>query len=252
MAHLPGKFVWFEHYSSAPGAAESFYCSLFRWTVKPMDMGGGGAPYRMLMNGQQGVGGVLPAQHARARSAWMSYLSVADVDASAAAAKAAGATVVMPPTDFGGVGRGATLVDPTGATVSIWNSTEGDPPDVELAPVGAWYWNELWTGDEPKAREFYGRAFGFTFDGVDMGPGGMYYMLMKDGQARGGIARSARKGALSLWLPYVRVENCDASQARAGELGAKVLVPATDIPGTGRFAIVEDPTGAAVAFIHRA
>ena len=249
--YLPGKFVWFEHTSGAPAAAERFYSALFGWKVTPMDMGGG-PPYRMLMNGDQRIGGVQPAASAGARSAWMSYLSVADVDASTAAAKAAGARVVMPPTDFGGVGRGAILVDTTGATLSLWKSTEGDPPDVELAPVGSWYWNELWTGDEAKARDFYGRAFGFTFDGMDMGPDGMYYMLMKDGQARGGIARSARKRALSLWLPYVRVVNCDATQASAVALGAKVLVPATDVPGIGRFAIIEDPTGAAAAFMQMA
>ena len=252
MPHLPGKFVWFEHLSAAPQAAERFYGALFGWKVSPMDMGGG-PPYRMLMNGDQAIGGVLPAPSAAgARGAWMSHLSVADVDASAAAAKAAGAKVVTPPTDFGGVGRGATLVDTTGATMSIWKSTQGDPADEDPPPVGAWYWNELWTGNEAKARDFYGRAFGFTFDGEDMGPGGMYYMLMKDGVARGGIARSQRKGALSLWLPYVRVADCDATQARAGQLGAKVLVPATDIPGIGRFAIIEDPTGAATAFMQKA
>jgi len=246
MAYLHGKFVWFEHHSGKPDVAERFYAALFGWKVAAVDMGGG-APYRMINNGEQGIGGMLASPDKSKRSAWMSYLSVADVDATAAAARAAGAQVVMPPTDFAPMGRGATFVDTTGATVSVWKSNDGDPPDADPTPAGAWAWNELWTPDDAKARQFYGQVFGFGFDGMDMGPGGMYYMLKKDGISRGGLTRSAQPKAPSLWLPYVTVADCDASQAKARELGAKVLVPGTDIPNMGRFAIFEDPTGAAVA-----
>ena len=31
------------------------------------------------------------------------------------------------------------------------------------------------------------------------------------------------------WLPYVRVEDCDRTARKAAELGARTLVPATDI-----------------------
>ena len=53
-------------------------------------------------------------------------------------------------------------------------------------------------------------------------------------------------------LPYVLVAQCDAALAKAVQLGAQQLVPATDIPQIGRFAIVADPTGAAIAFMNRA
>lgn len=246
MPYLHGKSVWFEHQSARPEVAERFYSALFGWRVAAVDMGGG-MPYRMIHNGEQGIGGMLASPDKAKRSAWMSYLSVADVDATAGAARAAGAQVVMPPTDFAPMGRGATFVDPTGATISVWKSNDGDPPDQDPTPAGAWAWNELWTPDDAKARAFYARVFGYDIDAMDMGPGGMYYMLMKDGKARGGLTRSAQAKALSLWLPYVTVADCDASQAKARGLGAKVLVPATDIPNMGRFAILEDPTGAAVA-----
>jgi hypothetical protein len=42
----------------------------------------------------------------------------------------------------------------------------------------------------------------------------------------------------------VAVTDCDASANKVTKLGGKVLVPPTDIPNVGRFAIVQDPQGA--------
>ena len=249
MSYLHGKFVWFEHMSGDTAAASRFYSSLFGWTIGSFDMGG--QNYLMINNGADCIGGFRTAPGG-APSAWMSYLSVADVDASARDAQAAGATMIMPPTDFPPVGRGATLVDPTGGTFSIWKGSQGDAPDVETAPIGSWFWNELWTGDDITARAFYEKAFGYSFDTMDMGPAGTYYILTKDGKPRGGLMKSNKPGSRTLWLPYVLVANCDATLAKARQLGAEVLVPASDIPNVGRFAIVADTTNAAIAFITKA
>ena len=51
------------------------------------------------------------------------------------------------------------------------------------------------------------------------------------------------------WLAYFAVEDCDAKVQKATELGANVMVPAQDIPGVGRFAILIDPLGAVFAII---
>jgi len=45
------------------------------------------------------------------------------------------------------------------------------------------------------------------------------------------------------WLVYFAVADVGASSAKAGELGASVVVPAMDFPG-GRFAVARDPLGA--------
>lgn len=249
MGYLHGKFVWFEHASADSAAASRFYSSLFGWSTENMPMGAG-QPYTMIKNGADGIGGLRSAGPGE-RPAWVSYLSVADVDASANAAVAAGAKVLMPPTDFPPVGRGAALTDPTGAPFSLWKSTQGDPPDVEATPVGHWFWNELWTGDEKKALAFYEKVFGYTHEAMDMGPEGTYYILTRSGKQRAGLTKSAQAGAPPMWLPYVLVARCDATLARALQLGAKELVPATDIPNIGRFAIIADPIGAAVAFMNK-
>jgi predicted enzyme related to lactoylglutathione lyase len=49
------------------------------------------------------------------------------------------------------------------------------------------------------------------------------------------------------WTPYFQVTDCDASTAKAKGLGAQVGVPPTDIPNTGRFAMLADPQGARFA-----
>ncbi len=54
------------------------------------------------------------------------------------------------------------------------------------------------------------------------------------------------------WLVYFAVADCDASVERARTLGANVKVPPSDIPGVGRFAVLEDPQAAAFAIIRLA
>jgi predicted enzyme related to lactoylglutathione lyase len=246
MSYLPGKFVWFEHMSADSATARKFYESLFDWHTEMMPMGG--QRYPMIMNGNDGIGGYGNAK-AGSRSAWLSYLSVTDVDSAHAAALAAGAATVTPPTDYGTVGRGSTITDPTGAMLSLWKSAQGDQPDVQQAPVGAWCWNELWTTDDTKALDFYERTFGYSRDSMDMGPQGTYYMLKRDGVARAGLMRATNSQAGSMWLPYVAVADCDATASRAKALGGQVVHAPSEVPGVGRFAILVDTVGAAVAAI---
>lgn len=250
MPHLPGKFVWFEHVSQDVAKASAFYRSLFGWSIDRVTMGD--QSYDMIMNGADGLGG-LRAGDAGMPSHWASYLSVADVDASFAAAKQAGAQPLLPPTDFGPVGRAAAVSDPTGAAVCLWKGAEGDRPDVDPIPIGDWYWNELWTQDPPRALAFYEKVFGYGRDSMDMGPAGMYYMLNSGDKARAGVFKPSDAKAPPLWVPYVHVADCDASAAKAKQLGAQmIIVPPTDIPGVGRFSVFVDPLGAILGIIRGA
>ena len=53
--------------------------------------------------------------------------------------------------------------------------------------------------------------------------------------------------------PYIHAANCDDAAAKATKLGAKsIMVPPTDIPNIGRFSVIIDPTGAAIAIIKGA
>ncbi|HEY1393146.1 MAG TPA: VOC family protein, partial [Methylibium sp.] len=207
MSYLPGKFVWFEHVSAEPTKARAFYEPLFGWHVERMPMGQ--ASYDMILCGQDGIGGIPPAQ-AGARAHWISYLSVPDVDKAHAKALAAGAKSLQAPTDFAPVGRGAKLSDPTGAAFWVWKSADGDRADAEQAIPGSWAWNELMTQDAKTALAFYEKAFGFTHDTMDMGEQGKYYILKSaDGKGRAGLAQASDPKAPAAWMPYVHVADCD-------------------------------------------
>jgi predicted enzyme related to lactoylglutathione lyase len=248
MSHMPGKFVWFEHVSADTQKARAFYQPLFGWHVEPMPMGE--QSYPMILNGEQGIGGLRSATGGEPAH-WASYLSVHDVDASFRAAVAAGATPLQGPTDFGPVGRGAALRDPTGATFWLWTDAQGDRADPAAVAAGDWTWNELWTPDARKALAFYEAVFGYAHDVMSMGEQGDYLILKSpDGRSRAGIFQTTEPQMPPQWLPYVSVADCDATAADARRLGAlAVPMPPTDIPGVGRFAVLIDPLGATLAVI---
>jgi uncharacterized protein len=249
MAYRYGKFTWFEHVSNDTAKAAQFYERLFGWKLQPLPLGAG--TYLMIQNGGTGIGGLVADVSARAH--WASWISVADVDAAYAAALAAGAKGVLPPSDYADIGRGATFIDPTGARISVWHGREGDREDMDDAPAGDWVWNELSTPDPQKALAFYENVFGYTRHDMDMGEHGKYHTInTNDGRARGGVMRLPEAGMQPMWMPYVRVENADDIASRIAPLGGKLLMPPTDIADVGRIATLVDPLGAALGFIKTA
>jgi predicted enzyme related to lactoylglutathione lyase len=53
-----------------------------------------------------------------------------------------------------------------------------------------------------------------------------------------------QRGIPPNWMPYVGVDSVDQTARQATSLGGKVMAGPQDIPGTGRFAVVQDPQGA--------
>ena len=247
MSYLPGKFVWFEHVSNDIPKARAFYEKLFGWHTEAMPMPGGD-PYSVIHNGAAGIGGYSKAPPG-VPNQWLSYLSVDDVDASYRAALAAGAKSLMAPMDYGSAGRAATLGDPTGGVFSLWKGAQGDPADSAETPVGSWLWNELSTQDDKKALAFYEKVFGFSHDEMPMAQG-VYHVLKQGDKMRGGLTKAMDASTPAMWMQYVKVADCDASAAKATSLGARVVVPPSDIPTVGRFAMFIDPQGAALAVMR--
>ncbi|MES1161595.1 MAG: VOC family protein, partial [Rhizobacter sp.] len=225
--------------------ARKFYEPLFGWHVENMPLGD--AQYPMILNAGGGIGGFSTTKEA---ARWVSYVSVPDVDAAYKAALAAGAKSEAPPQDWGPVGRGAAIIDPTGARISLWKSAQDDSADVDNTPAGSWVWNELATPDPKVAVAFYVKVIGYTPDAMDMGPQGTYHLLKTAGdRGRAGVMKTMDPAMPAQWVPYVHTDDCDATLAKAKQLGATICVPATDIPGIGRFGIMQDPQGALIATI---
>lgn len=246
MAYHFGKFAWFEHVSRDTATAKEFYGSLLGWQVKAFAPGA----YEVIHNGEQFIGGVVAADDGTPNH-WRSWLSVPDVDDRHAAALAAGAQPVLAPRDWPGIGRGATVLDPTGARVSLWKGAQGDRDDAQRVAAGDWDWNELATPDPARALAFYESVFGYTHEDWDMGASGMYHVLKgPDGVARAGVMKAPHEGMPALWTPYVKVEDTAATVAKVAPLGGTLLLEPKDVKDVGRIAILADPLGAVLGLIQ--
>jgi predicted enzyme related to lactoylglutathione lyase len=239
---LPGKFVWFELVTKETKKAQAFYGEVLGWKVRPFPMGS--TTYEMIYVGETMIGGFAPAKAGRP-SHWISYVSVENVDATVKAAAANGGKVVEAPYDIPGVGRTARIADPQGGELCPLTSAQGDPPDT-LPPAGSWCWNELHASDPMKAIAFYEKVFGFTHRSLT-NPQGTYHILSRGGVDRAGVTEHGAEEPG--WLPYVGVDDADATIARAKRLGATICVEPADIPDVGRFGVFRDPTGASLAIL---
>lgn len=111
---------------------------------------------------------------------------------------------------------------------------------------GAFSWNELMTSDPVAAANFYRQLFGWDIEIQTMGPG-PYRVAKVEGAAIGGIMGmppGAAEGMVPTWGCYLTVDNADETAGECGALGGRVLMAPTDIPGVGRFAVLQDPQGA--------
>ncbi|MBI3771809.1 MAG: VOC family protein [Gammaproteobacteria bacterium] len=115
---------------------------------------------------------------------------------------------------------------------------------------GAFSWNELLTTDVTRAKAFYGELLGWTLE--DIKSNGMDYTIAKAGETQvGGIMAipTQAKGMPPAWGAYVTVDNVDALIPRVEKLGGKICAPPMEIPGLGRFMVIQDPQGAVLSLI---
>jgi hypothetical protein len=117
-------------------------------------------------------------------------------------------------------------------------------------PLGRFVWYELMTTDPAGAEAFYPSITGWTTSPFP-GMAEPYTIWMRGEAGIGGLMRlpdDARKaGAPPHWMAYVGTHDVDATAEHARQLGAKTVVPPTDIPNVGRFAVISDPQGAHLA-----
>jgi predicted enzyme related to lactoylglutathione lyase len=118
-----GAFCWNELMVDEPAAARRFYTELFGWTCREISMGEGGI-YLVCSSAGQDVAGMMQRPPDSAPPSWLGYVSVADVDASAALAGKLGGTTVVEPTDIPDIGRFAVCLDPAGACFALFQ----EPP----------------------------------------------------------------------------------------------------------------------------
>jgi uncharacterized protein len=117
---MGNPFVHLDLSTDDPAAAKKFYKSVFDWKFKDFpEMKWTGIDVGKGVGG--GIGGKnMPTQP----TAWTAYVDVTDVKKTIAKAKKAGATIVVPFMEVGGMGALGVFVDPQGATIGVWQATK--------------------------------------------------------------------------------------------------------------------------------
>jgi predicted enzyme related to lactoylglutathione lyase len=159
-----GTFCWVDLKTRDPSTTAAFFAAVLGWSFE-MDRGSW-RKATVIRTGGHRIGGLsdlsaavyppgTPAHIAH-------YLAVTALDARVAAAVEAGAQVLVPPFDAGDDGRIATLLDPFGAAVSLWQRAPRrgwtHAPETVAAPRRL----QHLSADPVAAAEFYPRAFGVT------------------------------------------------------------------------------------------
>lgn len=250
--YAPGTFCWIELGTSDGEAAKKFYTELFGWSFQDNPIGPG-MVYTMLKQDGKDVGALYQLTNEMKGEGipthWLSYISVASADETARKAKALGGNLMKEPFDVFTVGRMAVVQDPTGATFAIWQPGTHKGAGICNVP-NSLCWNELGTPDPDKAGDFYTGLFGWGKKVQQMGPM-LYTSFMNGDRPAGGMYKPTPEmgNVPPHWLAYFAVKDADETIKRATELGGAILAPAMDIPGTGRFGVVQDPQGAVFGVI---
>ncbi|MFZ5734434.1 MAG: VOC family protein [Pseudomonadota bacterium] len=121
-----------------------------------------------------------------------------------------------------------------------------------MTPHGSFHWNELVTPKVERAKAFYEKTVGWTFEPMPMDDGATYWVAVMDGQPVAGIFPTDRpgfEGVCEGWMPYLAVDDVDARVEKAVAAGATLMRPVFDVPNVGRIAILTEPGGAGIGWM---
>jgi uncharacterized protein len=242
-SHPHATISWTDLATTDQASAKEFYGALFGWEYDDRPMGDQGI-YSMAKLRGHTVAALSPQQPAEAAQGvpphWNVYVTVHDVDAAAAQVAGAGGQVFAGPFDVFDAGRMAVLADPSGAALCLWQAGTSIGAEVVNEP-GAMSWADLATTDAPAAQAFYTALLGWRFQQMSEQP--PYWVIFNGERNQGGMTVPP-PGVPSNWFPYFVVEDVDASSQVAAEAGGTPFLGPIDVPGGGRFTLIQDPQGA--------
>ncbi len=251
--HKPGAFSWIELTTSDQDAAKTFYTTLFDWTFQDSPMGPGDFYTMFSLDDHVVAAGYTIREDETAMGVpphWNLYIGVESADDTAKRASELGGKILAPPFDVATHGRMAVIQDPTGAVFSIWQAKDHQGLAIRDEP-GSFCWADLSTPDTQRPRpRFYSQLFGWS---IESGQDDSGYLHIKNGEDFiGGIPPAQRRdpNAPPHWFIYIFVADCDASTAKAKELGARVFMGPITTENVGRMTFLADPQGAGFALFE--
>lgn len=113
---------------------------------------------------------------------------------------------------------------------------------------GRFVWHDLMTTNVEQSLRFYGDLFPeWNIETIPMGEHTYYKIFVGDLSFGGFVGMEATaRGPRTHWIGYVGVSDCDETMMRCQQHGGRVAVPAFNVPGIGKFAVIQDPQGAIV------
>lgn len=245
---LDHQIIWNQLTCEDLEAGIAFYEQLFGWTTRPEER----ATYVHFYQGDQTVAGVMPKHGGGdAPNHWAVHVGTSDIEAYKQRAEAAGGQPLTPVMDIPSTGKLLAVSDPGGAVLIAFQPAhpERDSWGPSQKP-GHFCWVELMSSDLSKSLPFYQEVVGWKSQPVSMGDFDYTFLAAPDAQEGEAIGGAVTKPAPEIpdhWLPYVAVESVEATHAKALELGGSSCHGPTEIPGYGRFAVLQDPQGAVFA-----
>ena len=246
-SHEPGTLSWTDLATSDQDAAKAFYGGLFGWEYDELPMGDD-ATYSMAQLGGRTAAAIAPQQPHEIEQGipphWNVYVTVADVDATTASVAEHGGSVLAEPFDVFEAGRMSVVADPAGAALCLWQPRDNIGAQVVNAD-GALSWADTASTDPEAAQALYSAVLGWRFEQMSEEP--PYWVIFNGERSNGGMT-APPPGVPSNWFPYFGVADVDATIEAARAAGGNPFLGPIDVPN-GRFALIQDPQGAAFAVL---
>ena len=243
-------FVWYELVTTDVAAATAFYTRVMGWGA--WDASAPGKPYILFGDGKSAISALTPlpddARRVGVQSAWVGYVGVDDVDATAERVTHLGGVIHVPPTDASDVSRFSVFADPQSARLALfkWRNPAQQPP---VAPdaMGRVGWHELVAADWEQAWTFYRELFGWQKEETEVGETATYQPFSAGGQWIGGMFTKPPTIPAPFWLYYFNTDDIDAAAQRVTAGGGQILEGPLETAGGSCVIRCADPQGAAFA-----
>jgi predicted enzyme related to lactoylglutathione lyase len=246
---LNGKFTWFDLASVDIEKHKLFYGDVFGWTFKTISASDD--QYTLIMNNGHNIAGLFNIKtsgNTKLGGIWIGLMSVADPIAAAKIVKASGGSVHTPPTTLAKRGTFAVFIDPEGAMFGVLKSNSGDPADEEIK-IGEFLWMDLFAKNQSRSGKFYQQIAGYKIEERAVTKDIKRQVLLSSNKPRAGIVPLPETANRSGWLPYIKVDDINATLKKVEASGGYVMVAPTKELYEGNLAIFTDPLGGVMGIV---
>ena len=116
--------------------------------------------------------------------------------------------------------------------------------------IGSITWCDLTVPNAVEVKDFYAKVVGWMPEGLSMGDYEDFAMSVPESnKVAAGICHAKGSNAKlpPQWLIYITVEDVDKSAESCIQLGGKIIVEPKNMPGYGRYCVMQDLAGAVCA-----